>query len=204
MVVVTLEEAQLGAGADAAVFEEFEELAIALVDPTHGVRIVEFGIGEQDESATAAAGRAFHLAEIAVRTGTTGAQLGQKLGFEVGRDGVFEALGFVVNLPPFHSKHFGEHALDQMMAERKLAGDLASLSSKADFAAGGVDAHEAIFLEAAQSHGDGGWGDFEEISQAGGNYGFAFTFGFQDRLEIVFLGDGDHWRGLYDLVNSLG
>ena len=87
---------------------------------------VEFGIGEQDQAAAAAAGGAFEFTQVAVRTRAAGAQFRQELGFEIGRDGVLQALGLVVNFPPFHAKHFGEHALDQMMAEGELAGDLAA------------------------------------------------------------------------------
>ena len=50
-------------------------------------------------------------------TGASGAEFGQQLCFEVGGDGVLQAFGFVVNLPPFHAEEFGEHAFDEMMAQ---------------------------------------------------------------------------------------
>ena len=52
-------------------FEKFEKAAIALVDAADGVSVFEFGIGEQDQTAAATAGGAFHFAEIAVRAGAS-------------------------------------------------------------------------------------------------------------------------------------
>ena len=84
-------------------------------------RLLEFlearGIGQEGETAMAAAGGAFHFAEIAMRANAISAELGEEFGFEVGRDGVLEALGFIVDLPPFHAEKFGEHSLDEMVAE---------------------------------------------------------------------------------------
>ena len=62
---------------------------------------------------------------------------------------MLEAFGLVVSFPPFHAEHFREHALDEVMAQREAASDLASFRGEADFAAG-FDANQAIFLEAAQ------------------------------------------------------
>ena len=84
MIVITFEETQFRAGADAAVFEKFEETAVAFVDAADRVIVFEFGVGEQDQAATAAAGGAFEFTEIAVRALAVGAQFGQKLVFEVG------------------------------------------------------------------------------------------------------------------------
>ena len=55
----------------------------------------------------AATGGAFHLAHIAVRADAAFAEFGEEFGFEIGRDGVLEAFGFVVDLPPFHAEEFG-------------------------------------------------------------------------------------------------
>ena len=81
-------------------------------------RLYEFGVGQKDQPSLTATGGAFHFAEIAVGTGASGAEFGQQLCFEVGGDGVLQAFGFVVNLPPFHAEEFGEHAFDEMMAQR--------------------------------------------------------------------------------------
>jgi len=147
----------------------------------------------------APAGGAFHLAHVAVRADAAFAEFGEKFGFEVGGDGVFEALGFVVDLPPFHAEEFGQHALDEVMAEREPAGDLAAGGGEAEVAVG-LNTDEGIFLQAAHGHGNGGSGDFEPVGEAGGDHGFAFALGFEDGFEIVFLGDGDHLGRLYDGV----
>ena len=93
----------------------------------------------------AATGGAFHLTHIAVRADSSFAKFGEELGFEVGRDGVFEAFGFVVDLPPFHAEQFGEHAFDEMMAQRELAGDLASGGGETKVTIG-LNADERVFL----------------------------------------------------------
>src|SRR5579872_577847 len=93
--------------------EEFEQAAVALVYATDGVVRIQFCVGEQDQSAATTGGGTLDLAQIAVRAGGVGAQLREKFGFKIRRDGMFQPLGFVVNLPPFHAEHFGKHALDR-------------------------------------------------------------------------------------------
>ena len=83
------------------------------------------------------------------------AQLGQEFGFEVGRDGVFEALGFIVDLPPLHAEEFRQHAFDQVVAEGEFAGDLAAGGGEADVTVG-WDANQAVFFQTTHGHGDGG------------------------------------------------
>src|SRR3984885_16148168 len=73
-----------------------------------------------------ATGGALHLTHVAMRADSSFAKFGEEFGFEVGRDGVLEAFGFVVDLPPFHAEEFGEHAFDEVVAQRELAGDLAA------------------------------------------------------------------------------
>jgi|SRR5579863_4379922 len=192
LIVVAFEDAQFRGGADAAGFEEFEEATVALVDSADGVSDAGLGVGKEEQSTMTATGGAFHLAHIAVRADAAFAELGEEFGFEVGGDGMFEALGFVVNFPPFHAEEFGEHAFDEVMAKGELAGDLASGGGEAEVAVG-LNADEGIFFQAAHGHGDGGCRDFEPVGEAGGDDGFAFALGLEDGFEIVFLGDGDHF-----------
>ena len=102
-----------------------------------------------------ATGGAFHLTHVAVGADAFLAQFGEKFGFKIGGDGVFEAFGLIVNLPPFHAEEFGEHAFDKVMAEGKLASDLAAGGGEAQVAIG-LNADEGVFLETADGHGDGG------------------------------------------------
>src|ERR1700688_2734584 len=162
LIVVAFQEAQFRAGANAAGFEEFEETAVAFIDSTNGVGGAGRGIGEQEQAAMATTGWAFHLAEVAVGTDAFFAEFGEQLGFEVGGDGVLEALGFVVHLPPFHAEEFGEHAFNEVVAEGEFSGDLASGGSEANVAIG-LDPNQAIFLETSNCHGYGGGGDFQPV-----------------------------------------
>jgi hypothetical protein len=174
-------------------FEEFEEVTVALINAADQIALAGLSLSQKQKAAMAAAGGAFHFAQVAVRAGAFFAELGEEFGFEIGGDGVLEALGFVVNLPPFHAEKFGEHAFDQMVAESQLAGDFAPSGGEADVAVG-LNADEGIFFQAAQSHGYGGSGDFEPVGEPGGDYGFAFAFGFEDGFKVVLFGDSDHWR----------
>jgi hypothetical protein len=198
LIVIAFEEAQLGSGPNAAGFEELEQAAVAFVDSADGVGGGGWGVGEQQKAAMAAAGRTFHLAQIAVRTDSAFAQLGEELGFKVGGDGVLEALGFIVDLPPFHAEEFAQHAFNEMVTECEFAGDLAAGGGETDVAIR-LDADECVLFKAAYSHGDGGGGDFQPVGEARGDNGFAFTLGFENGFEIVFFGDGDHVERLYDL-----
>jgi hypothetical protein len=69
LIVVAFCESQLGAGADAAVFEEFEQSTVAFVDAADYLGRVEFGVCEEDESAAAAAGGTFYFTQVAVGAG---------------------------------------------------------------------------------------------------------------------------------------
>src|ERR1700736_5664317 len=101
-------------------------MSVAFVDSTDGVGLPRIGIGQQNQTATAAAGGTFQFAEISMRTRSSAAQLSQQLGFEVRGDSMFQTFGLVVNLPPLHAEEFGEHALDQVMAEGEFAGNLST------------------------------------------------------------------------------
>src|ERR1700728_2011520 len=185
------QESQLRSRPDTPVLQELEQPAVALVNSTDDVSIVDMGVGKQNQTATPATGRAFEFAQIAVRTGAARTQFRQKLGLEVRRDGMLQALRLVVNLPPLHAKKFGEHAFDQMMTQCQFAGNLAAGLSQANLAAT-RDPHQAVFLQAAQGHGDRGRRDLQQVRQARRDYLFALAFRFEDRLEVVLLGDGNH------------
>lgn len=193
LVVIAPTDMHNGSRTNAASFEEFEQLTIALIDAADEVILARFGLREEQEAAMAATGGAFHLAEIAVRADAILAELGEELGFEIGRDGVLEALGLVVHLPPFHAEKLRQHAFDKVMTEGEFAGDFATCGGEANVAIG-EDADEAVFLETAEGHGHGGGGNFEPIGEAGGDDGFAFGFGLEDGLEVILFGDSDHWR----------
>src|SRR5580700_6843131 len=67
LVIIAFEETQLCSGTNAAGFEKLEQAAVALIDSADSVGGSGRGVGEQQQTAMAAAGGAFHLTEIAVR-----------------------------------------------------------------------------------------------------------------------------------------
>src|SRR5580698_10050600 len=84
LIVIAFEQAKLRPGAHAAVLEEFEQLAIALVNTTHQVRTAKFRVGQQNQAAAPPAGGTLDFAHIAVGTSAGAAQLFEKLSLEVG------------------------------------------------------------------------------------------------------------------------
>jgi hypothetical protein len=155
LIVVAFEETQLRAGSNAAGFEKLEQAAVALVDTADRIGRAGGSIGKKKQAAMAATGGTFHLAQVAVRADSSFAEFGQQLGFEVRRDGVFETLGFVVNLPPLHAEKLGQHAFDEMVAEGEFAGNFAASGGEAQMSVG-LDAHQAVFFQTAHRHGDSG------------------------------------------------
>src|ERR1700685_15682 len=183
---------------NAASFKKFQQVSVALLDPTNYVVFSSSRMGEKHKAATAAAAGTLKFAQIAVRAGPASAQFGQQPGFEVGGDGMFQTLGFVVDAIPLHSEDLGEHALDEVMAKGELACDLASGRSQPDVA-GRLHSHQAVFLQPAQSHSDRRRRDREPVSQRSRDNRLAFTLGLEDGLEVVLLGNGNHLGRLYDL-----
>src|SRR5580704_8772705 len=133
------------AGANAAMLQKFQQATVTLVNATDAIIFFRFSMGEEQKPTTAAALGALQLAEIAMWTSPPAAQLGEELGFKIWGDGMLQAFGFIVDFEPFHAKHFGQHAFDQVMAESELARDLASGGSEANVAVG-LHPNQTIFL----------------------------------------------------------
>jgi len=83
-----------------------------------------------------------------------------------------------------------------VVAEGEFAGDFATGGGEANVAVG-LDANQAVLLQTAYGHGDGGRRDFQPIRESCRDDGFSFTLGLEDGFEIVFLGDSDHLGRLY-------
>ena len=71
-------------GTNATPFEEFQQVAVTLVNAAHQVMLSSFGVSEQQQTAATAACGTLQFAEIAVRAGSAPAQFGQQPGFKVG------------------------------------------------------------------------------------------------------------------------
>src|SRR6266699_2134385 len=121
-------------GPDTSPFQKFQQVAVALVDPTYDVALSRLGVGEKHQASAAAAARALEFTEITMWAGSAAAQFGQQSRLKVGGDGMSQTSGFVVHPEPLHTENLGQHALDEVMAEGELARDLASGGGKSDMA----------------------------------------------------------------------
>ncbi len=141
-------------------------------------------------AALAAVLRAIHRDPIAVRTRLFFTQFLAQAILEVGGDGVFHLLGFLVDLVPLHTENLRQHALDQVMAIHHAVGDFAALARERDFT-GRRDADQAVALQAADGHGHRGRRNLEPAGQRGGDNHFAFAFGLRNGLQVILFGNGD-------------
>ena len=96
----------MSAGPDAALLEELQQPPVAFVNTTDHIVPAWFGVGEQQQTPAAPAAGTLQLAEVAVRTRTSAPQLGQQFGLEIRGYGMLQTLRLVVDLVPFHAKHF--------------------------------------------------------------------------------------------------
>ena len=145
LVVVAMRDVNFGAGANTALFQKLKQAAIAFIDAAHLKVLAGLSLRKQDQAAPAPAGGTLQLGQIAVRTRASTPEFGEQPGLEIWRNRVLQTFRLVVHLIPFHSENLGEHALDQVVANRQLAGDLSSGSGQAN-AAAGMHPHQAIFF----------------------------------------------------------
>src|SRR5271169_4288126 len=185
-----------GSGTDATLLQKLKQVAIAFIDATHLKVFSRFGLSQQQQAATAPTGGTLEFSQVAVRTRNSTPKFGEQPGLEIGRDCMFQTFRFVVDFVPFHSENFGEHALDQVVANGQLAGDLLSGSGQAN-ASVDVHPHQTVFLQSAHGHGYGRGRNFEPVRERGRNDGFPFALGLENRLKVVLFGDGDHVSRLY-------
>src|SRR5579859_3551266 len=69
LIVVASRNMHASSRTNASAFEEFQQVAVAFVNPTHNVSLSSFGMGEQNQAAPPPAAGALEFAEIAVWTG---------------------------------------------------------------------------------------------------------------------------------------
>ncbi len=65
---------------------------------------------------------------------------------------MLQPLGLIVNLEPFHPKHFHQHPLNQVVAVKNLVGDVAPRAGKVDLT-GFIHLNQAVSLEPPRRHG---------------------------------------------------
>ena len=54
-----------------------------------------------------------------------------ELGLEGRRNRMLQPLGLLVNLVPLHAEHFAQHALDQVVAQRRMVSHFAACRGQA-------------------------------------------------------------------------
>jgi len=190
VVVVAREGREGDAGADADVVEELEKAFVALVKTCNDDSLTSGSFREGKKAAALELRGSFRKHAIAVWTLAFLTEALNELGLEGGGDDVLEALGFGVNLVPFHAEDFGEHALDEVMAEGGAMRGFAAFRGELERAVGGgVDV--AVFAETAKGLGDSRRGDPEPLGEEGRDDGVAFALSLNDGLEVVLFGDGD-------------
>ena len=118
------------------------------------------------------------------------AQLLDQAALEIGGNGVLELLRFVMHFVPLHTEDLGQHALDQVMPVQQALGDFVTLCGQRDLPFLAYP-NQAIPLEPPDCHGDRGRRHVEPALQSGGDDCLPLRFGLGDRLEVVFLRNGD-------------
>ncbi len=102
---------------DSAAIEAFEQFAVAFVDAVDGNALAGGRLIERLQSAASPAERRIGADDVAVRAKAAGPQHFDQLPFEIGRNGVLQLFGLIVDLVPFQTEDLGEHALDEVVAE---------------------------------------------------------------------------------------
>ena len=140
--------------------------------------------------------RTLQFRQIAMWTRNSTPELSQQSSLEIRRNRVLEPLSLIMHLVPFHPKNLGEHAFNQVVANRQFAGNLPS-SSRQPHASVRIHPHQSIFLQPAHRHGYSRRRDFEPVRERSGDDSFPFTLGFENRLQVVFFRDCNHVCLLY-------
>src|SRR2546425_12659183 len=87
------------------------------------------------------------------------------------------------------------------MAQGELARDFAARRGKTHLAA--LHSHQAVFLKTSERHGYCWRGNRKAVGQGSSGDRRAFTLGLEDRLKIVLLVDGNHFKSLYGAVRRV-
>ena len=110
---------------------------------------------------------------------------------------MLQALGFLVNVNPFHAENLEEHALDQVMAKNGSLGDLASFGGQLNAAL--LQGDQSVSSQPLEGRGDRRWRYAKPMGQERGDHRLPFRLSLGNGLEIVLFGNGDH----HDVVASL-
>ena len=118
------------------------------------------------------------------------AEILRQLAFKIRRDRVFQLFRLIVNLIPFHTKNFCQHAFDEMMAHQNTIGYVAAFRGQGYLSLIG-NLNEAVPSQALDRHGDSGRRNGQPSGQCCSLYILTFRFGLSDGLEVILLRDRD-------------
>jgi hypothetical protein len=186
-VVLAPGDSHQSAGMEVQAIEKFEELAVFFVHANDFGGFTGVEIGEQDGSLFAELGEAAAEGN-AVGAGFFARETFEEEGFDFGRDGVLETLGFVVSLGPGEADDVGEEHFRELVPEGEASGDATAFASEVNTAIAGY-ADQIVAAHAFDGGGYGGRGDAKLLGQAGADGLVPFLDKFPDGFEVVFLGD---------------
>jgi hypothetical protein len=83
LIIVPPRNVHSRSGANPSTLQKFQQVPVAFVDSTNHIVLPGFSMGQKHKPASPAAAGTLKFAKIAVRTGSTAAQLGEQAGFEV-------------------------------------------------------------------------------------------------------------------------
>ena len=191
VVVIGRHHAHHGARMNPEAVQIFEQPPVAFEDADHdGIRLGRRFI-ERTQTPIAAILRRVALHAIAVRARLAGAQLFEQSPLEIGRDGVLQLLGFVVDLVPLHAENLGEHALDQMMPVQQPVGDIAARPASVKVVPSRPARISASRFRRLMAMVTAGAETFSQRARVAGDYRLAFALGLRNGLEVILLGYGD-------------
>ncbi len=101
---------------------------------------------------------------------------------------MFESFGFFVSFCPFEADDIGEKFFRELMAQREVLRNAASLGSEAN-AAIAADAEIIVAGHALQRGRDSGRSDVKLLGEARADRRLFFFEHLPDRFQIIFLGD---------------
>ena len=115
-----------GAGTNTQPVETLQQSPVALENTLYPKRLRDLTLVEWLQSAAAAVLRRIHAHAIAVRASIVISQPFAKLDFKIPGNRVFQLLGLIMNLVPFHIENLGQHTLDQVVPVEQTIGNRAS------------------------------------------------------------------------------
>ena len=131
-------------------------------------------------------GRALRKHRIAVRTGPALAQFFPQFALEGRRNRVLQPLRLFVNLVPLHAEDLAQHALDQVVPQRR---PVSRLSSRRRQAHNPVRAHlhKTIPLQPLQRHGHRGGRNLKPVRQHRRNHLVPLGLSLQNGLQVILF-----------------